>query len=140
MRPVPFLPAIFGLILVLPFIYAAAALSGLVTPPRAYWADPFTVLNSYGAIYLGMLGGVYWGFAAKRASVLDVLIALVPPFAAFGASVSPTPVLPYAIGIAGMTVFDLIYISRGLTPKWWLSLRIYSGLVAIAALLYAYYG
>lgn len=140
MRPVPFLPALFGLILVLPFIYAAGALANLFTPPRAFWADPFTVLNSYGAIYLGMLGGVYWGFAAKRANMLDVLIALVPPFAAFGASISPSPVLPYAIGIAGMIVFDLIYISRGLAPKWWLSLRIYSGLIAIAALLFAYYG
>ncbi len=140
MKPVPALPALFGGVLILPFIYAAAALAGLITPPRAYWADPFTVLNSYGAIYLGMLGGVYWGFAAKRATILDALIAIVPPFAAFGASISPTPVLPYAIGIAGMLGFDLIFIARGLAPKWWLSLRVYSGVIAIAALLYAYYG
>jgi len=140
MKPVPALPALFGSVLILPFIYAAAALAGLITPPRAYWADPFTVLNSYGAIYLGMLGGVYWGFAAKRATILDGLIALVPPFAAFGASVSPVPAQPLAIGIAAMLVFDLVYISRGMAPKYWLSLRIYSGLIACAALLYAYYG
>jgi len=139
MTRVPFIPALFALVLTLPFFYAAGVLAGLITPPRAYWADPFTVLNSYGAIYLGMLGGVYWGFAAKRANILDALIALVPPFAAFGASVSPTPVLPFAIGIAGMVVFDLLYISRGMAPKYWLPLRIYSGLIAIAALLYAYY-
>jgi hypothetical protein len=39
-----------------------------------------------------------------------------------------------------MIVFDLIYISRGMAAKWWLTLRIYSGLTAIAVLLYAYYG
>jgi hypothetical protein len=139
MKSVPLLPALFGFVLVLPFIYAALALAGLVTPPRAFWADPYTVLNSYGAIYLGMLGGVYWGFAAKRPNFLDVLLALLPPFAAFGASVSPTPVLPYAIGIAGMLVLDMIYISRGMAPKWWLSLRLYSGIIAVAALVYAYY-
>ncbi len=139
MKPVPFLPALFGLILVLPFIYAGLALAELITPPRAFWASPYTVLNNYGAIYLGMLGGVYWGFAAKRATILDVLIALVPPFVAFGASVSPTPVLPYAIGIAGMLLFDMAYISRGMAPKWWLSLRIYSGIIAIAVLVFAYY-
>jgi len=139
MKPVPFLPALLGFILLLPFLYAVAALMGLITPPRAFWAAPYTVLNNYGAIYLGMLGGVYWGFAAKRANVVDVFIALLPPFAAFGASVTPTPVLPYAIGIAGMLMFDLIYISRGIAPKWWLSLRIYTGIVAIGALVYAYY-
>lgn len=139
MRPVPFLPALFGLILLLPFLYAVVAMLELITPPRAYWASPFTVLNAYGAIYLGMLGGVYWGFAAKRATILDVLIALVPPFAAFGAAVSPNPVLPYAIGIAGMLVFDPIYISRGMAPKWWLPLRIYSSIIAVACLGYAYY-
>lgn len=139
MTRIPLIPALFAIVLTLPFFYAAAALAGLITPPRAYWADPFTVLNSFGAIYLGMLGGVYWGFAAKRATILDALIALVPPFAAFCASVSPSPVLPYAIGIAGMIVFDLLYISRGVAPKWWLSLRIYSGLSAIIVLLYAYY-
>jgi len=139
MKPVPFLPALLGLILVLPFLYAAGALAGLITPPRAFWADPYTVLNSYGAIYLGMLGGVYWGFAAKRANLADVFFALLPPFVALGASVSPTPVLPYAIGIAGMLALDMAYISRGMAPKWWLSLRVYSGIIAIAALGFAYY-
>jgi len=140
MTRVPLIPALFAFVLTLPFFYAAGALAGLITPPRAYWADPFTVLNNYGAIYLGMLGGVYWGFAAKRATILDALIALVPPFAAFGASVSPVPALPLAIGIAAMILFDLLYISRGLAPKYWLALRINSGLTAIAVLLYAYYG
>jgi len=139
MRPVPFLPALLGFLLVTPFIYAVGALLGLITPPSAYWASPYAILTSYGAIYLAMLGGVYWGFAAKRANILDVLIALVPPLAALGASLSPSPVLPYAIGIAGMLLFDILYIARGLAPKWWLSLRIYSGAVAVAALVYAYY-
>lgn len=139
MRPVPFLPALLGLILVAPFIYAVAGLLGLFTPPPAYWASPYAILTSYGGIYLAMLGGVYWGFAAKRPNLLDVLIALVPPFAALGASLTPTPVLPYAIGIAGMLVFDTLYIARGMAPKWWLSLRIYSGIIAVSALVYAYY-
>jgi hypothetical protein len=139
MRPVPFLPSLLGLLLILPFAYAAVALAGLVTPPRAYWGSPFAILNSYGAIYLAMLGGVYWGFAAKRANILDVLIALVPPFAALGASLTATPVLSYAIAISAMLVFDMVYISRGIAPKWWLSLRIYSGIIAVGTLVYAYY-
>ncbi len=139
MKPVPFLPALFGLILVLPFIYATVALTGLITPPGAYWASPYSVFNSYGAIYVGLLGGVYWGFAAKRANILDVFIAVLPPFAAFAASVSATPKLSYAIALAALLVFDLIYISRGAAPRWWLSLRIYSGIVAIGCLVYAYY-
>ena len=139
MKPVPFLPTLLGIALLVPFIYAALAISGLIIPPRAYWADPFSVLNSYGAIYLAMLGGAYWGFSAKRANLLDVMIALVPPFAALAASLSATPVVLYAIGIAGFLVFDTLYIARGMAPKWWLPLRSYTGIIAVGALVYAYY-
>ena len=139
MKAVPVLPALLGLILVLPFLFAAGAIFGLFVPPRAYWTDPYAILNSYGAIFLAMLGGAYWGFAAKRANILDVLIALVPPFAALGAALTPTPVLSFAIAIAGMLVFDLIYILRSIAPGWWLPWRIYTGIVACGALVYAYY-
>jgi hypothetical protein len=139
MKSVPFLPALLGFLLVIPFIYAALALAGLVTPPRTYWADPYAMLNAYGAIYLAMLGGVYWGFAAKRPNILDVLIAIVPPFAALGGSFYQLPVLPFAIGIAAMLVFDILYIARGMAPRWWLSLRIYTSIIAVGALVYAYY-
>lgn len=139
MKTVPALPALLGLLLVLPFLFATGVLLDLFVPPRAYWAAPYAILNAYGAIFLAMLGGAYWGFACKRPNILDVLIALVPPLAALGAALTPTPVLPFAIGIAGMVVFDVIYILRGMAPSWWLSWRIYTGIVACGALVYAYY-
>ena len=139
MRPVPFLPALFAIILSLPFIYSAAALLGLFSPPRSAWGGPLALLTNYGAIFLAMLGGVYWGFAAKRATILDVFIAIIPPFTALGAGLSATPNLSYAIGIVAMLVLDMVYISRGMAPKWWLSLRLYSGVIAVGTLVYAHY-
>jgi len=139
MKPVPILPALLGLVLILPFLYAAGAIFGLFVPPRAYWADPYAILNAYGAIFLAMLGGVYWGFAAKRPNFLDVLIALVPPLAALGAALTATPKLAFAVGIAGLLVFDMIYILRGMASGWWLPWRLYTGIIAVGALVYAYY-
>ena len=139
MKPVPFLPALIGFLLTLPFLFSFGALVGLFEPPRTYWADPYSILNAYGAIYLAMLGGVYWGFSAKKLNIVDAAIALLPPFAALGAALTPTPVLPFGIAIAGMLVIDILFVARGLAPKWWLSLRVYMSIVAVGALVYAYY-
>ncbi len=139
MKPVPFIPALFGIVLILPFIYTTGTLLDLFMPPRAFWAAPFPILNSYGAIFLALIGGAYWGFVAKKANLVDIIAALIPPFAALVASLTPNPVLGYAVGIAAMLVLDLYFVSRRVAPSWWLSFRIYTGIIAIGALVYAYY-
>ncbi len=140
MKNIPFSAALWGIILALPFIYAAIAVLGLITPPSAYWAQPYPLLNSYGAISLAVSGGIYWGFAAKsRPGIFDAIIAMLPPLAALGASFSPVPLLPLAIATAGLIVVDLIFIARGLAPKWWFPLRFFTTTVAAGSMFIAYY-
>ncbi len=140
MKNIPLSASLWAIILALPFIYCAIAVLGLINPPSAFWAQPYPLLNSYGAISLAVSGGIYWGFAAKsKPGILDAVIAILPPLAALAASFTPSPLLPLAIATAGLIVVDLTFIARGLAPKWWFSLRIFTTTIASGAMLIGYY-
>ncbi len=140
MKNIPFSATLWAIILALPFIYCTVAVLDLVTPPQSYWAQPYRLLNSYGAISLAVSGGIYWGFAAKsRPGILDAIIAMLPPLAALVASFYPAPLFPLAVATAGLIVVDLTFIARGLAPNWWFSLRLFTTTIASGALFIAYY-
>jgi len=140
MKNIPFSAALWGVVLSIPFIYAAIVVQGWFTPPNIFGAHPRQFLPIYGAITLAMSGGIYWGFAAKsRPGIFDAIIAMLPPLAALGASFAPLPLLPLAIATAALIVVDLTFIARGLAPKWWFPLRLFTTTIAAGSMIFAYY-
>ena len=134
MHPIPRSPLLLGLAGLLPFLWGAAtllspALNDLSTTyVGARFTGPYVQLF-YGAIILSFMSGVLWGFATKadgtRATtgyVLSVLPALCAFFmTGFGPSNAS---LNLMIGFAGLLVLDTTFSRWGLTPVWWLSLRL----------------
>lgn len=140
MNRIPATALIWAIALMLPFIYAAAAVAGLFQPVPYYWADPYSLLKFSGALFLALLAGAYYGFTAKRsASILDAAISVVPFFFALAAAHTVNPFLSYAVGIAAAIIIDAFYQMRGLAPKWWLPLRFFTSTVAIICLLIVHY-
>ena len=112
----------------LPFLAGAAMALGFW--PGMAPAQGQALLQVYGLVILGFMSGVLWGFAARGgpgwAYALSVLPALYGFFAA--------PGHPWSIGgqvlshlVAGFLLvlaLDAVFQARGLTPRWWLTLRL----------------
>ncbi|MBL4806505.1 MAG: DUF3429 domain-containing protein [Rhodobacteraceae bacterium] len=140
MKSIPFSAALWGITLSLPFIYCALAVLNVFTPPQIYGAEPNVLLPVYGIISLAGSGGIYWGFVAKsRPGLLDSIVAILPPLAALGIFFSPLPLLPLAIVTASLIVIDMMFVARGLAPRWWFSLRLFTTSVAAGSMFLAYY-
>lgn len=131
---IPRAPLILGLAGLLPFLWGAATVlsPALNDLSSTYFGARFTgpyVQLFYGAIILSFMSGVLWGFAVKaegtRATtgyILSVLPALWAFFmTGFGHSNAS---LNLMIGFAGLLVLDTTFSRWGLTPSWWMSLRL----------------
>ena len=135
---------ILGLAGVLPFLWGAltsiapgigqAALP--ILGPRLI--GPFVQLQ-YGIVILAFMSGVLWGFATRtdgtRAAVgytLSVLPALWAFFMTGGGPVSAASHLIY--GFIGLLLLDFAFWRWGLTPPWWMQLRILLTVVVVACL------
>ncbi len=146
MSRVPF-PALFlggaGLI---PFAYGVALLFaepgdllgfGLIEPSPA---GGVKLLQDFGAIILGFMGGCLWGFtsAPGRTPSLGLLAAtIVPAFIAIVA-MRPDPALSclwLAFGFVVLQAIDLVFSRAGIAPEYWLSLRLPLTAGVIACLL-----
>lgn len=98
------------------------------------------VLESFGAVILGFMGGCLWGFASApgRTPTLPLLaLASVPAFVAFVA-LMPEPAIScvwLAFGFALLQGIDVLFHNRGLVPGYWLALRLPLTGVVIACLL-----
>ena len=124
---------ILGLAGVLPFLWGAltslapgigqAALP--ILGPRLI--GPFVQLQ-YGIVILAFMSGVLWGFATRAGDrqtlcyTLSVLPALWAFFAT-GAGATSTA-LSLIAGFLGLLALDYKFSRWGLTPTWWMSLRI----------------
>lgn len=144
---------LLGLTGLIPFLFGAGlALSPEPNPPEGtfaflYPADAYAILAGYGIVILCFMSGVLWGFAARGpeedaplAYVLSVLPALFAFFTAsqhiFSLSHSNLDALPYlAVGFAGLLILDGIFYRKGLTPPWWMRLRMLLTAVVVACLL-----
>jgi hypothetical protein len=132
---VPF-PALFlggaGLI---PFAYGVALLFtepgdllgfGLIEPSPA---GGVKLLQDFGAIILGFMGGCLWGFASaqdRAPSLVFLTATIVPAFIAFIA-IQPDPALScvwLAFGFVILQGIDVVFQRAGVTPDYWLSLRL----------------
>ena len=124
---------ILGLSGLLPFLWGVATLlsPGLaqltldVIGPR--FIGPF-VLVAYGVVILCFMSGVLWGFAARGAQsqwtgyALSVGPALWAFFFVGGGPIQALTAL--MTGFVVLLVIDLQFSRWGLTPPWWMPLRL----------------
>lgn len=124
---------ILGLLGVLPFLWGAltTVLPNLGASALPYMnarlIGPFVQLW-YGAIILSFMSGVLWGFATKAEGwqVWGYALSTVPALFCFffvgaGADNSADMLI---VGFAGLLGLDYLFSRRGLTPDWWMQLRI----------------
>lgn len=144
MTRIPIAPLILGLAGLIPFVWGAATY--LYGPLAAWGADNFGprfvgpyVQLAYGSVILSFMSGVLWGFATKaddmRAAtgyVLSVIPALWAFFMTGGGPVSAGTNLIF--GFLGVLILDYAFSSWGLTPAWWMRLRILLTTIVVACL------
>jgi hypothetical protein len=142
--PIPAL--VLGLAGLFPFAYGAmlivAAEGALPTfgPFAGGPAGGVVILERFGAVILGFMGGCLWGFASARPEgpTLALLTATAAPaFIAFVA-VRDNPALSclwLAFGFVALQAIDVVFQRAGVTPAYWLTLRLPLTAGVIACLL-----
>ena len=144
MTPIPRTPLVLGLAGLIPFVWGAAT---HLSPDLQAWGaarlgprfvGPYVQLF-YGSVILSFMSGVLWGFATRaggsRAAtgyILSVIPALWAFFMTWGGPVSAGTNLIY--GFVGLLLLDTAFARWGLTPDWWLRLRLGLSIVVVASL------
>ncbi|MEL7090113.1 MAG: DUF3429 domain-containing protein [Pseudomonadota bacterium] len=142
MTSIPRAPLLLGLAGLLPFLWGAATLfsptlanfGAQAVGPR--FVGPYVQLF-YGSVILSFMSGVLWGFATKADGAqaatgyaLSVLPALWAFFMTGGGPVSAATNLIF--GFVGLLMLDFAFYRWGLTPSWWMPLRVLlTGIVVI---------
>lgn len=139
MFDIPRAPLLLGLAGLLPFLASALVASGAFTAnmgepeaggyPLIVAQDGMDALVLYATIILSFMSGVLWGFATKAEGakattgcVLSVLPALWAFFARGGTQADTLFYL--GIGFIALLALDYFFSREGLTPPWWMRLRI----------------
>ena len=131
---IPAAPLFLGLAGLIPFLWGAAT---LVSGDLAAWGiqtlgprfvAPFVLLN-YGSIILAFMSGVLWGFATKsegeQAAINYTLSVLPALWVFFTVGAGPTSSAIYLIaGFIALLGLDFTFHRQGLTPEWWMRLRL----------------
>lgn len=143
----PMVPMFLGVAGAVPFL--------ALTPPFPYWlplpevltANPIEAQALYGAVILAFLGGPHWGLAMVgihappnhkifnyASNSVRYVWSVVPSLLAWPALLMTTvPKLQFLICSFGLVLaVDVIFASHGLTPPWYLPLRLLlSGIVIL---------
>lgn len=94
----------------------------------ARFVGPY-VLLAYGTIILAFMSGVLWGFAARAEGALQATgftLSVIPALWAFffvggGTNAAAANLIA---GFLGVLAIDALFWRNGLTPSWWMALRI----------------
>lgn len=141
---IPTAPLVLGLAGLIPFVWGALT---VLNPNLQDWGvatlgprfvGPYIQLF-YGSVILSFMSGVLWGFATKtsgaRAS-LGYALAVIPALWAFfmtgGGPVSAGTNLLF--GFTGLLLLDYAFFQWGLTPPWWMRLRLILTAVVVSCL------
>ena len=144
MTQIPRAPLILGLAGLIPFLWGAISylVPGLDVRGAQILGPQFVstfVQLSYGTVILSFMSGVLWGFATKATgaqAVMGYALATLPALWAFVMTGSgPTSGLINLIfGFIGVLMLDFAFTNWGLTPQWWMKLRILLTSVVVACL------
>lgn len=135
-----------GLAGVIPFVWGAvtelvpalAVASYEVMPPVFIGA---VVLVTYGTVILSFMSGVLWGFATRatgREAAVGYGLSVLPALWVFFMvrDTSDVSLIWLAAGFAALLALDWSFARQGLTPAWWMRLRVLlTGIVLICLLL-----
>ncbi|MGR3511475.1 MAG: DUF3429 domain-containing protein [Paracoccaceae bacterium] len=141
---IPLAPLLLGLAGLIPFLWGAAT---LLIADLTFWGiqnlgprfvAPFVLLN-YGQIILAFMSGVLWGFATKtegeQAAINYALSVLPALWVFFTVGAGPGPSAMYLIaGFIALLGLDVTFARQGLTPEWWLRLRVLLTVIVVACL------
>ncbi len=141
---IPRAPLILGLAGLIPFLWGAATL--LSADLQIWGADllgprfvgPYVQLF-YGSVILSFMSGVLWGFATRAEgaqAATGYALSVIPAlWAFFMTGGGPTSAgMNLIFGFAGLLLLDAAFFRWGLTPPWWLRLRVLLTAVVIACL------
>lgn len=144
MTAIPRAPLILGLAGLLPFVWGAITVMsqdmhawGQATL-GARFVGPYVILF-YGAVILSFMSGVLWGFATKtsgtRAAAAYALSVIPALWAFFMTGGGPTAAgMNLIVGFLGLLALDFAFSIWGLTPRWWMSLRMLLTSIVVACL------
>ena len=144
MHPIPRAPLLLGLAGLIPFVWGAATLYSdtLAGLGAAYLGPRFVgpyVQLAYGTVILSFMSGVLWGFATRTSGAqaatgyaLSVIPALWAFFMVGGGPTSAAMNLIF--GFAGLLLLDFAFSRWGLTPPWWMALRVLLTAIVILCL------
>lgn len=139
-------PALYlGLAGLMPFLWGVVTLlsPALADATRTLIGPRFsghTILIGYGVVILCFMSGVLWGFAARGrgGSWSGYVLSVAPALWAFFFVGGPVAQSLNALvtGFVVLLVIDFRFALWGLTPRWWMRLRLIltSGVVACLAL------
>jgi hypothetical protein len=133
-----------GLAGLLPFLWGAL---NVLYPPSLAWGGTMLspmfkgtyVSLTYGTVILSFMSGVLWGFATKAkgpAAALGYGLSVIPALWAFF-MVNGQPgdaAVNLAAGFVGLLLLDFSFAGQGLTPPWWMRLRLILTAVVLACL------
>ncbi|PLL14206.1 DUF3429 domain-containing protein [Tabrizicola sp. TH137] len=142
MTAIPRSALILGLAGLIPFLWGAA---NVVYPPSREWVGPWLtpmfretyVILTYGVVILSFMSGVLWGFATKaegRVAAVGYGLSVIPALWAFfmvNGAPGAAAVNLFA-GFAGLLMLDYFFSVQGLTPAWWMRLRVLLTVVVLA--------
>jgi hypothetical protein len=134
MKYIPQTPLFLGLAGLVPFVWGALT---LMSADLMAWSTqvlgarlsgPYVGL-AYGVVILSFMSGVLWGFATRATGAfvpwgyaLSVLPAL---WAFFMTGMGPTgSAVSLIVGFVALLALDVLFARQGLTPVWWLRLRV----------------
>ena len=129
--PIPRTALLLGFAGLLPFLWGVATMyiaplqDLTVAMMGARFAGPYVML-SYGTIILAFMSGVLWGFAL---SVIPALWAFF--FVGNGPS---SAAINLITGFLAVLAVDFLFWVNGVTPRWWMSLRLQLTTVVVLCL------
>ena len=134
---------ILGLAGLLPFLWGAL---NVLYPSSLAWGGALVspmfkgtyVSLTYGTVILSFMSGVLWGFATKTkgAAAFGYALSVIPALWAFF-MVNGQPgdaAVNLAAGFVGLLLLDFSFAAQGLTPPWWMRLRLLLTAVVLACL------
>jgi hypothetical protein len=135
---------ILGLAGLLPFLWGAL---NVLYPPSLAWGGAMVspmfkgtyVSLTYGTVILSFMSGVLWGFTTKTkgtAAAVGYTLSVIPALWAFF-MVNGQPgdaAVNLAAGFVGLILLDFSFAQQGLTPPWWMRLRLILTAVVLACL------
>lgn len=144
MTRTPTAPLVLGLAGLIPFVWGAAT---YLSEPLAQWGldnlgsrfvGPYVQLF-YGSVILSFMSGVLWGFATKASgaqAATGYALSVIPAlWAFFMTGGGPTTAgMNLIFGFVGLLVLDFAFSLWGLTPRWWMRLRILLTSIVVACL------